>query len=203
MEKNKLISYAMEFSSFLVRNCEVDKIVLYGSVARGDFGEGSDIDLFVEADGKNERKIHRLIQDFYKTEVARNSKLKGIENNISVIVGRLGSKEWKDLNRAILNSGIVLYGKYKSNVEKSDSYSLFVFENIKPDKKRIAVFRKLFGFRVGKKSYPGLVNDLKGIKIGKGSILIPLESSMKIKDYFREKKIGFRIYDLWSDVRID
>ena len=131
MEKNKLISYAMEFSSFLVRNCEVDKIVLYGSVARGDFGEGSDIDLFVEADGKNERKIHRLIQDFYKTEVARNSKLKGIENNISVIVGRLGSKEWKDLNRAILNSGIVLYGKYKSNVEKSDSYSLFVFENIK------------------------------------------------------------------------
>ena len=202
MEKNKLISYAMEFSSFLVRNCEVDKIVLYGSVARGDFGEGSDIDLFVEADGKNERKIHRLIQDFYKTEVARNSKLKGIENNISVIVGRLGSKEWKDLNRAILNSGIVLYGKYKSNVEKSDSYSLFVFENIKPDKKRIAVFRKLFGFRVGKKSYPGLVNDLKGIKIGKGSILIPLESSMKIKDYFREKKIGFRIYDLWSDVRI-
>ncbi len=204
MEKNKLISYALEFSSFLVRNLDdINKIILYGSVARGDFGEDSDIDLFVETDKKNEKKIQKLVQDFYNTETSRKAKLKGIEHDFSILVGKLESKEWNNLNRAILNGGIILYGAYKSNVEKSSSYSLFVFENIKPDKKRVVIFRKLFGFNVGKKHYSGIVQQLQGIKLGKGAILIPLENSGHIKTYFKLKKISFRIYNLWSDVKID
>lgn len=204
MEKsNELISYAMEFSSFLIRSVnDIERIILHGSVARGDFDSDSDIDLFIDADKKKSKKIQNLEEVFYKTELAKKWELKGIENKFSIIVGKLDSKEWKNLKRAIINTGVLLYGKYKSNAEKVHAYSVFVFENIKPDKKRVAVFRKLFGFKLGEKRYPGFVDELKGIKLGKSAILVPLEHVKKIKNYFHDKKIGFKIYDLWSDIKI-
>ncbi len=203
MEQNDLISYSMELASFLVRKIkDIEKIILYGSIARGDFHSDSDIDLFVEIDKKKNKKIQGLQNEFYKTENAKKWRLKGIKNEFSIIVGDLNEGEWKNLKRAIINTGILLYGKYKANVEKNYSYSVFVFENIKPDKKRIAVFRKLFGFKLGKQNYSGLVEKLKGIKLGKSSVLIPLENVRKIKDYFNEKKVKFKIYDFWSDVEV-
>lgn len=203
MEQNELVSYSMEFAGFLVRKLKnIEKIILHGSVARGDFHSDSDIDIFVDINEKSSEKIQNLKEDFYKTESAKKWELKGIKNQFSVIAGNFDGKEWKDLKRAIINTGILLYGKYKSNVEKVYAYSLFVFENIKPDKKRVAVFRKLFGFKINKKDYSGLVEKLGGIKLGKSAVLIPIEHAKEIKDYFYEKKIKFKVYDLWSDVEV-
>ena len=203
MEQNELISYSMEFASFLVRNIKsIEKIILYGSIARGDFHSDSDIDLFVDINEKENEKIQKLKERFYKTESAKRWVLKGVKNEFSIIVGNLESDEWIDLKRALINTGILLYGKYKSNVEKVYAYSIFVFENIKPDKKRILIFRKLFGFKLDKKRYLGFVEKLHGVKLGKSSIIIPLEHVKKIKDYLHEKKVKFKIYDLWSDVEI-
>lgn len=203
MRQNELISYSMDFAAFLVRNLkDTQRIILHGSVARGDFNRDSDIDIFVDADEKHNKKIQGLKDNFYKTESAKKGELKGIKNQFSIIVGNLDGKEWKDLKRAIINTGILLYGKYKSNVERVHVYSLFVFENIKPDKKRVAIFRKLFGFKMNKKKYPGLVERLHGVKLGKSAALIPIENAKEIKDYFYKKKINFKVYDLWSDVKI-
>ncbi|MCK5149585.1 nucleotidyltransferase domain-containing protein [Candidatus Pacearchaeota archaeon] len=202
MKRNNLISYAMEFAGFLVRKIDIRKIILYGSVARGDFDSDSDIDLFVDIDKKKNKKIQVLQEEFYKTENAKKWRLKGVKNEFSIIAGDIESEEWKDLKRAIINTGILLYGKYRANAEKNYSYSVFVFENIKPDKKRIGVFRKLFGFKLNKQNYLGLVQQLNGIKLGKSAILIPLESVKKIKDYFNEKKVKFKIYDFWTDAEI-
>ena len=70
--------------------------------------------------------------------------MKGIDNAISIIAGELNSEEWKNLKRAIMNTGIILYGKYKSSAEKINQYSLISFENIKPDKKRVALYKKKY-----------------------------------------------------------
>jgi hypothetical protein len=125
--------------------------------------------------------------------------LKGVKNEISAIIGKLDSEEWKNLKRSIMNTGIVLYGKYKSEAEKVNHYVLVSFENIKPDKKRVLVFRKLFGFKVNNKRYDGLVSKVNAVKVGKGSILVPIEHFSKIRDYLKEKKIAVKVYDLWSD----
>lgn len=205
MEKrNELISYAMDFASYLIRDVEeINNIILHGSVSRGDFDKDSDIDLFVDViDLKKEKKIKKSKQEYYKTESYKRWKLRGLDNEISIIVGKLEGKEWSNLKRAIVNTGILLYGKFKSNVEKNHPYVLFVFENIKPDKKRIAIFRKLFGFKTGKKKIPGLLEKINGIKMGKSSILVPIENSKRIKDYLRSKKVTPKIYDLWSDAEI-
>jgi predicted nucleotidyltransferase len=204
-KNNKLISYAMDFASYLILKSEdINQIILHGSVSRGDFNENSDVDIFIDTNKKNsDKKIDLITENYYKTNKFKEWKLKGIENPFSVIVGGLNDKEWKDLKRAIINTGITLYGKYKENVEKVNQYVVLTFENIKPEKKRVAVHRKLFGFGKGKKRYSGEVEKSKAIRIGKGVILVPVENIKKIKEYLRKKKVQFKIYDFWSDISIN
>jgi len=200
LEKNELIAYAMDFASYLISKIDgINMIVLHGSVARGDFDESSDVDLFIDVDKKTEKKIKNVENNYYKTNKFKEWKLKGIENDFSIIVGRLNSKEWKNLKRAIMNTGLFLYGKYKGDIEKIKHYTLFSFENIKPDKKRVSIFRKLFGFKVGKKRYLGLIDKINAIKIGKGSILVPIENVNELKRYFQEKRVSVKLYDVWLD----
>jgi len=202
-KRNELIAYAIDFVSYLIsKEIEINRVILFGSISRGDFDEESDIDIFVdvlENDKKIEKKIGAITEDYYKTKKFKEWKLKGIENTLSLIVGELNSEEWKDLKRSIINTGIILYGKYKEEAEKIKQYTLFSFENIKPDKKRIAVFRKLFGFKLKNKTFPGLIDKQGVIRIGKGAILVPVESVNELKRYFHEKKVFVRLYDLWSD----
>ena len=98
-----------------------------------------------------------------------------------------------------MNTGIILFGKYKSEVEKVNHYVIFSFENIKPNKKRVLVYRKLFGFKQGKKEYKGLADEIKAIKIGKGALLVPIEHANELKKYLHNIKISLKLYDVWSD----
>ena len=111
----------------------MNEIILFGSVARGDFGKDSDIDLFFDVNNDNqEEEIKKVLNNelvkFSKSKIAETWSLMGIKNNISIKVGILN--EWK-LKRSIISEGIVLYGKYKelpNNLKKS------VYFNIKPIK---------------------------------------------------------------------
>ena len=192
----------MDFVSYLIdKEKKINRIILHGSVARGDFDEESDIDLFVDSDEKIEKRVQKILDNYYKTKKYQDWKLKGVENEISIIVGKLDGDEWKNLKRSIINTGIMLYGKYKAEADKINQYVLFSFENIKPNKKRVLIFRKLFGFKVGKKSYPGLIEKMNTIRIGKGVLLVPIEYVNKLKEYLQNKKVKFRLFDLWSDER--
>ena len=203
LKRNELIGYSMEFASFLVSKVQyIDRIILYGSIAKNEFDEESDIDIFVDAQKKLEGKIKKILEEFYKTENYKKWKLKGLDNEISLIVGNIDDKEWKDLKRAIITSGLILYGRFISDIEKKNSYTLFSFENISPESRRVSMFRKLFGFKVGKKEYKGYINELKGKRFGKGVIIVPLENSQRLKDLLKKKKIGFRIIDFWTDTNI-
>jgi len=189
--------------SYLIsKESDVNRAILYGSIARGDFDEDSDIDIFVDIlkyGKKIENRINKITNDYYKTKKFKEWELKDIKNTFSLIVGNLDNEEWKDLKRSIINTGIILYGKYKEKTEKIKQYTLFSFENIKPDKKRVVVFRKLFGFKLKNKTYPGIIEKYKGIRVGKGVILVPVENVSELKRYFQEKKVSVKMYDLWSD----
>ena len=201
-QRTELLSYAMDFASYLIskiRDGKINKIILHGSVARGDFDEESDIDLFIDANNGMSANVEKVKQDYIKTQKFKEWQLKGIENEFSIISGGLDSDKWKGLKRAIMNTGIILYGKYKAEAENIKQCVLFSFENIRPDKKRIVVFRKLYGFNVGKKRYDGLVDRTGAIKVGKGGLLVPVERANELKQYFQEKKITVKLYDVWMD----
>ena len=72
----------------------------------------------------------------------------------------------------------------------------------KPDKKRIVVFRTLFGFKIKNKKYSGLVEKTNSKWFGKGTLIVPIEGYKKIEGYLRSKKITFRIIDFWTDEKI-
>ena len=203
LRRNEIIAYALDFASYLLsklENGEINRIILHGSVARGDFDEESDIDLFIDInDIKFEKRIAKLLENYYKTNSYKEWELKGLTNEISLISGKLDSDEWKDLKRAIMNTGIMLYGKYKSDIEKVKHYTIFSFENIKPDSKRVSIFRKIFGFKIGKKKYPGMAEKINAIKLGKGDILVPIEHTLELKKFFQEKKVSVKLYDVWMD----
>ncbi len=203
LEKNEIISFAMDFASYLVSKIpEINRIILYGSAARGDFDDESDIDLFIDSKEKIEKRVEKTLETYEMTKKFKEWELKGVKKEIHTMVGELDSGVWKNLKRSIMINGIILYGKYKAESDKINHYALVSFENIKPDKKRIVVFRTIFGFNVKNKKYNGLVEKTNSKRIGKGTIIVPIENYKKIEEYLRSKKIAFKIIDFWTDEKI-
>lgn len=200
IRKNLLIAYAEDFASYLLserylENYEIRNIILYGSVARGDFKKDSDIDVFVDVDTDERLKgyVKNTIKNFYDSLWFKKWKRLGIKNPISCLVGRI--EEWKDLERSIISNSIVLYGSYKPQI-KGKVMSLFSIEGVKPESKRVFTNRKLFGYKRYGKKYLGLVEIYKGEKIGRGCFLVPIESSQKILQFLRKNKINVKIREV-------
>ncbi len=198
MEQHKLISFALNFASFLISRVEVSSIILFGSVAKNTFDEESDIDLFIETDKKNEDKIKNMLELYKKTKEHEKFRLEGIENEISVKCGSLN--EWKELKRSIILGGIVLYGSYEGRPEKLKHKLLFMLDvgNFNRAKK-IKVWRKIYGYhqKVGKKTY-----HLKGFaekKLGRGVFLVSIENSQEILSYLLKNKIKYSFSDIWIE----
>ncbi|MDO8460054.1 MAG: nucleotidyltransferase domain-containing protein [Nanoarchaeota archaeon] len=198
MERNKLISLAMNFSSFLVGQVEVKSIILFGSVAKNNFDEESDIDIFVECDKGKEKNVGQMLDLYKKTEEYEKFRLEGIENELSIKSGRLDN--WKDLKRSIISSGIVLYGSYHGTPDKLNHKLLFLLnlEGIfRADK--IRVWRSLYGYRqkVGKKVYISKGKVEK--KLGRGAFLVPIQDSQEVINYLKKNKIKYSLLDVWTE----
>lgn len=208
MERSELISFAMDFVSFLLRDAsiakEVEKIILFGSITRNEFDEKSDVDLFIQVSKKNKKledRIRRRLNLFNKSKEMDEWRVFGIKNDISLKMGRL--EEWKSLRRSIISDGITLYGKYKELPKKLKQYTLFSLKlgNISRNKK-IKIWRKLYGYRqkVGKKIYSseGLIKRFNGKKLGRGTFIIPIEHAQEVIDTLKKEKINYSMSELWQ-----
>jgi len=198
MEKNKLISLALSFASFLFDRMEVKSIILFGSVAKNNFDEESDIDLFVETDKKNEKRIMTALELYKKTKEYEKFQLAGIKNELSLKCGNLN--EWKGLKRSIISGGIVLYGSYQGKPEKLKHKLLFSLktENLERQKK-IKIWRKIYGYqqKVGKKIY--VSKGFAEKKLGRGVFLVSAENSQEVLDFLIKNKIKYSFSDIWIE----
>src|SRR3989344_109156 len=71
MERNKLIAFALNFASFLLEKMNVNAIILFGSVAKNQFDDESDIDLFIETENKNKDKINSILELYEKSKAKK------------------------------------------------------------------------------------------------------------------------------------
>lgn len=194
---NKLLSYTVDFASFFLERIDkskIDKIILFGSVARDEADNDSDIDLFIETIGNVniEKSIEKIKRDFFTSIRFKNYwELKGISNDIKIITGKLD--KWNDIKNSIISNGILLYGKYESTPRNAIHKTIFSWEKIKPESKRVLLFKRLFGYRAEKKEYKGLLNQYSGEKLSKGSIIVPTKYSAVFMKLFREMKITIKI----------
>jgi predicted nucleotidyltransferase len=202
--RHKLIAYAAHFASFVLENgAKPDRIILFGSVASGEFDKKSDIDLFIDTEKRTEKDILRLLNLFTRT-FGEKWPLKGVRNEISLTMGRLHSKEWEDLRRSIQSRGIVLYGRYEEQPQHLSSYSLLIlhFGDMSRAKK-VSFWRRLYGYtqKVGNKTYAstGLLELLHGKKVEKGVVLVPSARLAEFKDVLKKEKVKYDSLELWTD----
>ncbi len=205
MNKTDMLSYASAFVSFILKPLEesgIKEIILFGSVARGDFDKKSDIDIFINLQNeKDSDEINEIVKKqldkFYKSKISEIWRNKGIVNEFNVKAGVLD--KW-ELKRSVIADGIVLFGRYNAYPENVEHYYLFVFQPIKDITKRNRVIRRLFGRKEGKSLSPGLIEEVKGKKLSPTSFIVPLGSSdLEIIGVLRKEKIDYKIYELWSD----
>lgn len=198
MSKNLLLGYAEDFASFLLsgsylKGYNIKNIILYGSVVRGDFTGKSDVDIFIDClnpDKKLESEIKKSVEEFLSSVWFNKWKKLGVKNKINCLVGKL--EDWKDLQRSIISNGLVLYGKYQPKKE-GDYKTVFILEKIKPEKKRVFLTRKLFGYNKFGKFYPGIVEKYEGEKLSSGCFMVPIQFANEVTKMLREKKVKFRV----------
>ncbi|VVB90445.1 Nucleotidyltransferase domain protein [uncultured archaeon] len=206
MNRYKLIAYAMDFSSFLLKSGiaeDIKNIILFGSVARGDFDSESDIDIFVDT-GKGraiKNKLTKLLSTFEKSETQEKWKLQGLNNSISVKTGEL--ERW-ELYRSIITCGILLYGKYERMPKDAKYHILFVLDFRKMERSRkIKIWRKLYGYRqkVGEKliESKGFLEELSGKKIKRSVIAVPAEQKEKMLDFIKKYGINHKTIEIWAE----
>lgn len=204
MNYKKLISYSQDIISFIMFNLEdklfdkIEKIILFGSVARKEAANESDIDLFFEVksgEKELEKETDHIIDKFYKSpRFTKYWSLLDIKNPVSFKYGK--PAEWKDIYPSIIQEGIILYGKYVPDDLKGKYFSLFSWKNIKPESKRVTLNRKLFGYLRRGKETPGLASKYGVKKISRGAILVPVEYKNIFENFFRSDEIPVKVYSL-------
>ncbi len=193
-------AYALAFAAYLLRVLNepktIRKVILFGSAARNEAAKQSDIDIFIETEKKDKRlenKIDSLIQDFYSSREYIQFKLLGISNSIHVITGSLN--EWKELKKSIESTGIILYAPYISSEISGKKHLLISWESI--GKNRGAFLNKLYGFNAKDKKYSGLIEKYSGKKIGKSSIMLPIEHKEEIFNLIKNYKVSAKILEIY------
>ncbi len=197
------IAYASSFVTYFLAHFKnidnVVRIVLFGSVARGEATKESDVDLFIEikkTTKKEEREIKRIEESFYQSREAALFKIQNIENKLSIKIGRLS--DWKDLASSIASTGIVFYGPYESGVQSpgSKQYIIVFWNGI--GKNRGSFLNKLYGFTVKKKRYDGLLVKTNGKKLGKSCIMVPIIYKKEIFHLLQKHKVQAKVQEIYS-----
>ena len=199
MKLSKLHALASACATYLLDQAgeHIKEIYLFGSVARGEATQDSDIDLFIDS-VKNKQTIQKATQAFESTTAAKTYRAIGIKNTIRALLGDLSSNEFSDLRLNIAADGIILYGKTISGEKNRRVPHLLIwFETPKQQKKKVAFLRQIYG-RVEKgKIYSGLLQQLQGIKAGPNTLLVPIRHKATLLAALKKSKVNYTIRNVW------
>lgn len=201
MKKAELVAYAHAYLSYLLPRVKtkIREIILFGSVARGDFDKDSDIDLFFDVLNQKdalllEKELKQLDRRFYESKISEIWKQKGLTNPIAAKVGIL--EQW-ELRGSVLAEGITLQGKYRGGLP-GEGYMLFSFPPIKDVTKRNRITRALFGREEKGFKKEGMVSKIGGRRISPTVFLVPLQFSRECISFLRSEKVDIELREIWG-----
>lgn len=188
----------MDFVSFLLERSgqnKIKRIILFGSVARNEADGDSDVDIFIDLFNKDKKVKNKI--DVIRDEFLRSKRyegywlLKDIKNEIRLTIGKLD--EWRGLKNSIISNGILLYGQFEEMPKGSQHKTLLIWENIKPESKRVMLMKRLFGYKKENKRYEGMVQKYGGERLGKGIIAVNPDVAKIFQQHFKKMKIAVKI----------
>ena len=176
---------------------DVKAVILYGSLARGEFTSRSDVDLFILT---TEDKTLREVQDKVielESEIGRN-----IQPTIRTIAEL--QKTDTGLLQNIFQEGKILYLREPSDIPsaillKQKPYLIYSFQisNL-PQKDKVRFNRQLYEQTRNGYKYKGLLQKIAGQKLSAGCVMIPYEQRGKIEKFFKKFKVQFEQLKVWK-----
>ena len=168
-------------------------IVLFGSFSRGDYDEGSDIDLLVVF--KDKKHLDRGLSEIYKTTAKTDL-------FFQVIGLTLDELKNSPLLETALREGKIYYAKpdvKKLLTPTHKPYALVTYTTANLNAKERVIFtQKLGGRRKGKYRYDGLIHKIGGYKVGRGVVMVPLDSLKTLTEHLEKKEINYVIRYVWA-----
>lgn len=168
-------------------------IVLFGSFSRGDYDEGSDIDLLVVF--KDKKHLDRGLSEIYKTTAKTDL-------FFQVIGLTLDELKNSPLLETALREGKIYYAKpdvKKLLTPTHEPYALVTYTTANLNaKERVVYTQKLEGRREGKYRYDGLIHKIGGYKVGRGVVMVPLDSLKTLTEHLEKKEIKYVIRYVWA-----
>ncbi|MBI4896441.1 MAG: nucleotidyltransferase domain-containing protein [Candidatus Aenigmarchaeota archaeon] len=203
-----LFPYIYDFLSLLLGDnkmkSKIKRIILFGSVARGEADEESDIDVFIDVWSKHDiLETKEYVKDAEKRFYVISEKkwsLLGITQPITCIVGILDDGHWKSLRSEIISGGYTLFGKFEEKEEGWAHYAMINYSlSALKQAKKMKLLRKLFGYAVkkGRKKYVqyGIVEGTGGVKLSSNVLLIPVEKSRDVIKILNSSGVTAQIRD--------
>ncbi|MEM2928319.1 MAG: nucleotidyltransferase domain-containing protein [Nitrososphaerota archaeon] len=166
-------------------------IVLFGSYSRGDFDEGSDIDLLVIFRSKEELK------DSMKRIYSISAKSDYFFQIICLTIDEI---RHSPLLESILREGKIYYGEnvLKALQNSFKPYALITYSTVNLSlKERALIAQKLEGRVYRKYKYDGLIQQLGGYKVGRGVAMIPLNNLRTLIEFLDKRNIQYTIRYVW------
>ncbi len=209
MIQSELFSYAYDFVSQIIENKKifdsVRSIILFGSVARGNFDKDSDVDIFIDI--KNEKNIEDLSmllkreQHKFEIRCEKTWFLRKIDLPIKVTMGDINSDRWENLKDEISAYGKFLYGDLKISETKIRPYVLVSYRISElSQKNKMSFLREIYGYKnkKNKKEYvkEGLIKKINAKKLGVNVVMVQKEEISKIKSLLSKYKISYELKEI-------
>ena len=186
---------------------EIESIILFGSLASGKFSEESDIDICVIFKRSTPKNLEDSIFNcFLNLEKELNRSIQ------CVFIFPEDINNWDTIFlENILAEGQLLYGNsnYYETLIKALEFKPYqiITLNLRAlnsaDKMKLK--RILYGYKTikkySKKTYKyqkkGLIKEIKGIKLGRGSFIIPEKYFLLVENKLKEFEIRFSNFRAW------
>ena len=170
----------------------VEAVVLFGSYARGDFDEGSDVDLLL------------VFQDKFSLEGGwRKITETTAKRHIFVQVAAMTVDELRlsPLLSVALREGKTLFSTEGFSLQELGNfkpYALVSYDlrSMAPDSK-VKFVQTLQGRKSGKYAYKGILLELGGFKVGRNCLMLPQESVAKLTGFFDKEGVTYFIRHVW------
>jgi predicted nucleotidyltransferase len=176
---------------------DVKAVILYGSLARGEFTSRSDVDLFIlTTEDKTQKEIHDKVIEL-ESEIGRN-----IQPTIRTIVEL--QKTDTGLLQNIFQEGKILYLREPSDIPSAillqqKPYLIYSFQISSLLQKEKARFnRQLYEQTRKEYKYKGLLQEIGGQRLSAGCVMIPYEQKEKIEKFFKKFKVKFEQLKVWK-----